>query len=84
MTMSPLHGPNLQPKLQLFSRATRRDRSRSRRPRLSPSLRQPQHLRQLNRDDERPAVVAAGVVADLVRGRQRRRPHQQSQQNHPR
>jgi hypothetical protein len=86
--MSRARRPQLQWRLRWLSRAARRDRSLSRRAHLNPSrqLRQrhPRRLRQVKRDRECRAVVAvAEVEAEVVRGRERLRPHLQSPRKHP-
>lgn len=92
--MSQVRRRQLQWRLQQLRRAAHRDRSLSWRPHLNPSRRQPRHHprhpRQVNRDLEcRAVVAAAGVVAEAVRGRERLRPRPQSRQKlrrqeHPR
>ena len=87
--MSRTRRPPLQWRLRWLRLAARRERSMSRRAHLNLSLRQPrhhpQHLRQVNRDHERRAVVAAAeVVAEAVRGRELLQLHQRLPQKIPR
>ena len=83
--MSRTRRPQLQWRLQWLCRAAHRDRSLSRRAHLNLSRQKPLHPPWVNRDHDRRAVVAAAeVVAEVVRDRERLRPHHQSPQNIPR
>ncbi len=76
--MSRKRRPLLQWRLRWLRRAARRDRNLSRRPHPSRQKpqRHPRNRRQVNRDHERRAAVAAAeVVAEVVRGRDLLQPH---------
>ena len=82
MIMSRTRRLQFQWRLRWLSRAARRERSLSRRARLNRYRQTPRHhqpdLREVNRDHERRAVVAAAeVVVEVARGRQLL--HQRSQ-----
>jgi hypothetical protein len=69
----------LQWRLQRSSPAAHRERSRRPHPHLNLPRQKPRHPRQVNRDRERRAVVAAAeVVAEVVRGREQLRPRSQN------
>ena len=89
MIMSRTRRLQFQRRLRWLSRAARRERSLSRRARLNRYRQTPRHhqpnLREVNRDHERRAVVAAAeVVAEVARGRQLLHQRSQSPENLPR
>src|SRR4030081_380199 len=83
-TIMRMRHPRLRWLLPWYRRAARRDRNRPQHPHLSLSRQKPRHPQRGNRDHERRAVVAvAEVVAEVVRGRERRQQYPQSPQKRP-